>query len=129
MTYPSEKFCRKWNDFQQNIVRSYQDLRQETDFSNVTLVCEEGKQIEVHRIVLNACSPFFSTVLKRTKHSHPMIYMKGLRAKDLVAIVDFIYHGEANIYQEDLDGFLALAEELQIIGLAGSERNTLDDTR
>ena len=41
-----------------------------------------------------------------------MLYMRGIKAGDLVAIVDFIYHGEANIYQEDLDGFLALAEEL-----------------
>ena len=40
--------------------------------------------------------------------------MRGLKAKDLAAVVDFIYHGEANIYQEDLDGFLALAEELQL---------------
>ena len=46
--------------------------------------------------------------------------MRGLKAKDLVAIVDFIYKVEANIYQEDLDGFLALAEELQLTGLAGS---------
>ena len=49
-----------------------------------------------------------------------MIYMRGLKAKDLVAIVDFIYHGEASVFQEDLDGFLALAEELQLKGLASS---------
>ena len=120
MTYPSEKFCLKWNDFQQNVVTSYQDLHKETDFSDVTLVCEEDHQIEAHRIILTACSPFFKTVLKKNKHSHPMIYMRGLKAKDLVAIIDFIYHGETNICQEDLDGFLALAEELQLRGLAGS---------
>ena len=57
-----------------------------------------------------------------------MIYMRGLKAKDLVAIVDFIYHGEASIYQEDLDGFLALAEELQLNGLAGSDVQNLDIT-
>ena len=34
--------------------------------------------------------------------------------------MDFIYHGEANIYQEDLDAFLSLAEELQLKGLAPS---------
>ena len=122
MTYdPSEKFCLKWNDFQQNIVTSYQDLHKESDFSDVTLVCEEDHQIEAHRIILTACSPFFKTVLKKNKHSHPMIYMRGLKAKDLVAIIDFIYHGEAKICQEDLDGFLALAEELQLKGLAGSQ--------
>ena len=55
-----------------------------------------------------------------------MIYMRGLKANDLVAIVDFIYHGEASIYQEDLNGFLALAEELQLKGLAGSQEDTFD---
>ena len=122
----SEKFCLKWNDFQQNILSSYQDLRNEVEFSDVTLVCEEDHNIEAHKIVLTACSPFFSGVLKRNKHPHPMIYMKGTKAKDLMAIVDFIYLGEANIYQEDLDGFLALAEELQLKGLANSENNPLD---
>ena len=32
----------------------------------------------------------------------------------------------ANIYQEDLDGFLALAEELQLKGLAGTKSETFD---
>ena len=121
MTYFSEKLCLKWNDFQQNIVGSYHDLRKDSDFCDVTLVYEEDQQIEAHRIILSACSPFFSTLLKRNKHPHPMIYMRGLKNKDLVAILDFIYHGEANIYQEDLDGFLALAEELQLKGLAGAQ--------
>ena len=129
MTYSSEKFCLKWNDFQQNIVSSYHDLRKDTDFCDVTLVCEEGQEIEAHRIILTACSPFFSTVLKRNKHSHPMIYMTGLKAKDLAAIVDFIYHGEASVYQENLDGFLALAEELQLKGLAGAQDDGSYDSK
>ena len=117
MTYSSEKFSLKWNDFQQNIVSSFRELRKDSEFSDVTLVCEEDRQIKAHKIILT-CSPFFSAVLNRNTHSHPMIYMRGLKAKDLVAIVDFIYHGEADIYQEDLDGFLAIAEELQLKGLA-----------
>ena len=52
--------------------------------------------------------------------------MRGIKSKDIVAILDFIYHGEANIYQEDLNEFLALAEELQLKGLAGSEEVTFD---
>ena len=127
MTYTSEKFCIKTNDFQQNIVLSYQGLRKESDFYDVTLVCEESKQIEAHRIVLNACSSFFSNVLKRNRHSHPIIYMMGLKAKNMLAMMDFIYLGEASMYEEDLDGFLAIAKKLQIKGLAESERNTLGD--
>ena len=119
----SEKFCLKWNDFKENLVSSYQDLRKESDFSDVTLVCEEDQQVEAHRIILSACSPFFSRMLKKNKQPNPIIYMRGLKAKDLVAIVDFIYHGEANIHQEDLDGFLALAEKLQLKGQEGTQDN------
>ena len=124
----NDKFCLKWNDFQENIVSSYHDLRKETDFSDVTLVCEEEYHVEAHRIILTACSPFFNSVLKRNKHSHPMIYMRGMKGKDLSAIVDFIYHGEANIYQEDLDGFLALAEELKLKGLTGVQNMKTDES-
>ena len=126
MTQFSENFCLKWNDFQQNITNSYHDLRKESDFSDVTLLCEGEQQIEAHKVILNASSSFFSSVLKRNKHSHPMIYMRGLKPKDLVAIMDFIYHGEANIYQEDLDRFLILAEELQLKGLSGTKQNDTD---
>ena len=42
----------------------------------------------------------------------------------MTAIIDFLYLGEANVFQEELDNFLALAEELQLKGLEGnSEEN------
>ena len=50
---------------------------------------------------------------------HPLIYLRGFQSHDLLAILDFLYFGEANIYQENLDSFLALAEELQLKGLMG----------
>ena len=38
----------------------------------------------------------------------------------MVAIVDFLYFGEANVNQESLEAFLGLAEELRLKGLTGS---------
>ena len=35
--------------------------------------------------------------------------------------MDFLYCGEANVYQENLDAFLALAEELKLKGLTEGE--------
>ena len=43
--------------------------------------------------------------------------MRGIRFENLLAMVDFFYHGEANVRQEYLDSFLILAEELQLKGL------------
>ena len=37
------------------------------------------------------------------------------------AIIDFLYFGEANVYQESLDSFLAVAEELKLKGLTGQQ--------
>ena len=38
---------------------------------------------------------------------------------DLEAIIDFLYCGETNVYQENLDSFFAIGEELQLKGLMG----------
>ena len=122
MVSSPDKFCLKWNDFQTNISSSYRDLRETNEFSDVTLVSEDNQQIEAHRVILSACSPFFMTVFKKNKHPHPMIYMWEMKSKDLIAIVDFIYQGEANIFQDDLDNFLSFAEKLQLRGLSGQER-------
>ena len=44
-----------------------------------------------------------------------------MKFDDLTGIVDFLYFGEANVFQENLDTFLAIAEELQLKGLDGSK--------
>ena len=115
----SDKFCLKWKEFQKNISTTFETLRNDNAFSDVTLSCEDGQDIEAHKVILAASSPFFQILLKRTKNAHPLIYMRGIKSVDLVAIIDFLYHGEANIFQENLDSFLAIAEELKLKGLTG----------
>ena len=119
----SEKLCLQWNDFKENITASFGSLRRDEDFADVTLACEDGKQMEAHKVILAASSPFFQNLLKRNKHPHPLVYMRGVNSEELVAIVDFLYRGEANVYQESLDRFLAIAEELQLEGLTGQSLN------
>ena len=110
----AEKLCLRWNDFQDNVRNAFGHLRNTTVFVDVTLACEDGRLIEAHKVILAASSPFFQRILKENKHSHPLIYMKGMKCDDLTAIVDFVYFGEANVYQENLGSFLAIAEELQL---------------
>ena len=120
-----EKLCLKWNDFEGNVISSFGELRGDQDFTDVTLACED-LQIEAHKLILSTCSPFFRALLKKTnKQQHPLVYMRGLKARELEAVLDFIYQGETNIFQEDLDGFLLIAEELQLKGLVGNEEKPL----
>ena len=48
--------------------------------------------------------------------------MRGVKFDNLLSIVDFIYLGETNIYQEHLESFLAIAGELQLKGLIPQNR-------
>merc|ERR1719319_1847692 len=120
MNTEDEKLCLKWNEFQENTISAFGTLRHDKEFADVTLACEDGQQVEAHKVILASSSPFFLNLIKRNKHPHPLIYMRGLKSEDLVAMIEFLYFGEANVYQENLDSFLAVAEELQLKGLMGS---------
>jgi len=111
-----EKFCLKWNEFESNVSTAFRELRDDKDFFDVTLACE-GNQLEAHKVILSACSPFFRSVLKRNPHTHPLLYLKGIKYEDVLAVLNFMYHGEVNIAQDELNSFLAVAEDLQVKGL------------
>merc|ERR1719319_939040 len=120
MNTKEDKLCLRWADFQENTVSAFGELRGDKEFTDITLACEDGQQVEVHKVILASSSPFFMNLLRRNKHPHPLIYMRGLKSEDIVAMIDFLYFGEANVSQENLDSFLAVAEELQLKGLMGS---------
>jgi hypothetical protein len=113
----AEKFCLRWNDFESNISSAFRELRDDKDFFDVTLACEDSDQLQAHKVILSACSPFFRTVLRRNRHDHPLLYLKGVKYLDLVAVLNFMYHGEVNVAQEELNSFLAVAEDLRVKGL------------
>ena len=55
----SEKLCLQWNDFKENVNSAFGSLRNDKEFANVTLLCEDGQQLEAHKVILAASSPLF----------------------------------------------------------------------
>ena len=111
-----EKLCIQWNDFQDDVSTSLECLREDKDFVDVTLVCQDGQLFDAHKIILSMSSPFFQNILKRNKHAHPLIYMRGVKPEDLKAILDFLYYGEATILKLNLESFYTIAQELNLKG-------------
>jgi len=116
----SEKFCLRWNDFETNISSAFRELRDDKDFFDVTLACDD-EQIQAHKVILSACSPFFRNVLRRNPHQNPLLYLKGVKYTDLQSVLNFMYHGEVNVAQEELNSFLAVAEDLRVKGLTQNQ--------
>ena len=117
-----DSFRLRWNDFGTNIMGSMQQLREDEDFLDVSLVTSDSgsKVLEAHRVVLAACSNFFKQILRRQSRSYPpnpFIFLRGISFEDLAAVLEFMYHGEVKVSSEKLGSFLAVAEELQIKGL------------
>ena len=126
----SEKLSLKWDDYEANISGGLRELRDNKDFFDVTLAYDDG-QISAHKVIISACSSFFLNVLRRNPHQHPLLYMKGVRYTDLQSVLNFMYHGEVNVAQEDLNGFLAVAEDLRVKGLTQGqgEGQTVNSSR
>jgi len=122
----SEKFCLRWNDFEKNISSAFRDIRDDKEFFDITIACED-EQLQAHKVILSACSPFFKSVLRRNQHQHPLLYLKGVSYKDMESVLNFMYHGEVNVAQDDLNSFLQVAEDLRVKGLTqGNSGNTAD---
>ena len=120
----SDHFNVKWANFENDMGLSLKVLREDTEFSDVTLVCEDGQQIEAHRFVLATGSIFFQNLLKsNSKHGHPLIYMRGLKYETLTAVVDFLYCGEVAVPHGSVESFLMLVDDLKLRGVSESGPN------
>ena len=126
----SEKFNLSWNDFQSNVLRSFSSLRRDTALCDVTLVTDDNKLVRAHKTVLSTCSEFFKTVFQSSisNFHNLMLYLSDLSSHDLDTILDYIYLGEAHIFQEGLEHFLMNAQKLKLEGLLQTEE-TLDEER
>ena len=115
----SEKLLLKWNDYQSKWNRSLSKLREDGAFADVTLISDDKVKFLAHRIILSSCSNVFNFILKDSNQANPLLYLSGVDSSNLGFILDFIYNGEVNLYQEHLDGFLKSAQQLEIDGLHG----------
>ena len=123
----SEKFQLKWNDFQSRISNSFGLLRKEEVFFDVTLVSEDENQVKAHKLVLSACSDFFKSILRKNPHPDPLIFLTGVSSANLQLVLDYIYQGEVQIFQEQLDSFLNVAQKLRIEGLNAGDNDDEED--
>ena len=96
-----------------------------------------------YQVILSACSNTFKSILKETQAPHPVIVLWDIEARDVSALLDFMYNGQVSrlpfssefssemlqvdIQQDDLERFLIVADRLQVRGLSGEE--TESDSR
>lgn len=119
----SQKYCLRWNNHQSNLLTVFDDLLQTEAFTDVSLVADNNQIIKCHKIVLAACSSYFQSLFIALPCQHPIIILKDVKYSELRAILEYIYHGEVNVQQNQLRDLLQIAQMLQIKGLIEYDNN------
>ena len=120
-----ETYTLSWHTYSDHLKSMLDDMMNNADLSDVTLVSDDKKLIKAHKVVLRAASPVFRSIIDNLP-ANSVIYFKGIHHQELKAITDFMYLGETSCQKEDVNEFLKVASNLEIKGLQQSNDNCSD---
>ncbi|KAF6202935.1 hypothetical protein GE061_003342 [Apolygus lucorum] len=113
----SQHYCLRWNNYQSNMTSVFHHLLRTQSFVDVTLACND-QSLKAHKVVLSACSSYFQKLLLENPCKHPTIIMpQDVCFTDLKFIIEFVYKGEIDVSQAQLQSLLKTADQLKIKGL------------
>ena len=118
-----EKIRLMWHTYTTHGQELFRNLLETQQFTDVTLISDDQKQYRVHKFILSACSTVFREIIT----SNPLntaIYLRGIYHEELESILQFIYLGEATFYDERMNEFLNVAQDLDIKDIG---KNVVDD--
>ena len=80
----------EWMQFQKTYDNTFKSLLNDEKFTDVTLVCEDGGNINAHKVILSSSSQLFKQIL--INNPEPHIYIHIAEKLEVVSdILKFIY--------------------------------------
>ena len=107
----------RWEHFEINVPNTFRNLWNDKDFADVTLATVDDQHIRAHKVILSSCSQFFRNIFLKNPHHNPLLYLKGIKYKELSMVIKFIYLGQCEVGQNELEDFLATGKDLEVGGL------------
>ena len=109
-------FQLKCPDFQSNLAKKFRELKENTIFNDVTLVCDDEQRFSANKIVLISSSEYFYNILSNNKDVPTVLCLDGINCEELNLILDYVYLGEVEIELENIDRFRIIAEKFRLHG-------------
>ena len=109
-----EKYNVLWQDYNDHLRDMLHTMRKFDEFTDVTLICDDQREIHAHKVVLSACSPVLKAILQRKDNGVPIVYLKGIQFPEMESILQFIYLGQTTVEQQRITSFLDVAKNLEI---------------
>ena len=102
------KVCLRKNDFNPASGKAFSDLYLNTEFSDVTLVSQDGNYVHAHKIIISAGSLELRKQILSLKQQHVLNIKTNF--DDLKLIVQFIYTGFCELEPAYLVKFMETAK-------------------
>ena len=112
----------QWQNYNDHLRTMLNSMRKSSCFTDVTLVCDDLRQIQAHKVVLSACSAVFKRMLESTE-KNPIIYLKGIKYTELELLLQFMYIGQTQFDKEHMTNFLRVANDLRVEELLMQDGN------
>ena len=112
-----EKYNMNWQTFTDHLKELLHEMMLSKELTDVTLICDDKKQLKAHKIILSACSPVFKSIIECLPQNNSGIYLSEIHHQEMESILEFIYLGESTFEQKQIDDFLKVARKLEIKGI------------
>ena len=103
--------------FEARSANALDHLWSDDNFTDITLVTEDQKQVKAHKVILSLFSEFFRDVFLMTSNQNLILYLKGINSTNLQLVLKFIYFGKCDLSQNDLNSFMETASDLKVSGV------------
>ena len=103
-----------WNCFQNNLKDNNRSLFETKSFADITLVTEEMDTFKAHRSVLQGASTIFKQLFEMGGSNNSLLFLKGITARDLKPILEFVYLGQTRLETDNLHDFISAAVDLGV---------------
>ena len=89
---------------------------------------DDHKQVKAQKLVLATSSDYFREIFKNNEQVNIVICLQGMDSVTIDHLLEYIYYGEVQLYQENLDNFLEMARRLKLEGLTNNKQaEDMDD--
>lgn len=98
----------------------WNELRQNGQLCDGTIVCREMKSIRIHRAILSAVSPYFKAIfinsLKKGEPEETEVYV-DVPSLYVILILDYAYTGTCKVTAENVEFLLPYADQFDVVGV------------
>ena len=94
--------------FEVSTANAFRKLREDTLFTDVTLVSNDNKSIKAHKVILCSASPYLRTILESKASVGNPVLSLNIEHVHLESIVEYIYMGQVRVGLLDMNQFLEI---------------------